>query len=238
MPYCSRCGVEVENQTITCPLCKTPVQNFDSENQPLSYFPPNTLPQRVIRRKWTKGTTSFLLTVIFLIPTALLFTADYIASYSIEWAFIPTSALFMVWALTLILTWTIKRPILLVSLLFTNLVIFLIILNFAIPNGNRHFLPLALAIATSTFMLFLIFSIYCVYTTRKGFNIIGGFLLIAGLIPLCIDLFIKATFFHRNGLTPSWSFFVLFSCLPLALFFFYLHYTRKIYPSFRRFFHL
>jgi len=29
MPYCSRCGVEVDEGTAACPLCATPIQSLD-----------------------------------------------------------------------------------------------------------------------------------------------------------------------------------------------------------------
>ena len=39
MPYCSRCGIEVEDHVLKCPLCNLKIQHFDKPPETLKNFP-------------------------------------------------------------------------------------------------------------------------------------------------------------------------------------------------------
>ncbi len=237
MPYCSRCGVEVNQSSSSCPLCDTQILENTTPATDAS-FPANVPAFRAPTKKWTRSTTAFLVATIFLIPIFLVISADLINNASIEWSLLVVAPLVMALSTSLVIIYFFKKPIILTLFTFVNLIAFLVTIGIAIPQGNRYFLPLALSIASMVFLLFLLFILYCGFTKIKGFNLIGGFFVIAGFIPFFIDIFIKATFYNRDGIIPTWSLFPLSACLPIAAFFFYLHYIRKYYPSFKRLFHL
>lgn len=70
MPYCAKCGVEVNNDISTCPLCEFPIPNIDDYNKDITYK--NSFPkaENIYRdRVETIKNSTFFTIVLFLILT-------------------------------------------------------------------------------------------------------------------------------------------------------------------------
>lgn len=101
MPYCVKCGVELDSQLKSCPLCNTPVY-LPSEDNDGTHKP---YPDR-IQRPHTRyinlvpsKTFVYLMTFIFVIPFIICLMVDIRRNSGITWSFYPVSSLILVWIL-------------------------------------------------------------------------------------------------------------------------------------------
>lgn len=238
MPYCSRCGVEVEEKTVSCPLCDSPIQHLDSDNRPVSYYPKDVPPEWNDRRNFHRGAFTLFLSILFFIPIAITVTADLITNLSVTWSAIPVFSLISAWGMVFIITHLYRSPIALGFAIFADLALFLFAMAQIIPGGKEWFLPLGLSIAAVSFLAILILVLFFVFSATKGFNIIGAVMLTAAVLTFFIDLFVSRYLSETGEIALSWSLYVVFSCIPLSLFCFYLHYIKHLPLKFKRIFHL
>lgn len=238
MPYCSRCGVEVEENTVSCPLCSSPIQHLDKNNRPITYYPSDVPHEPGYKRRFHQGAFTLFISILFFIPIAVTLTSDLIHSGTITWSAIPAIALLASWGLFFIVIQLYNSPIALGIAFFADLALFLFALARLIPGGKEWFLPLGLSIAAVVFFTTLLMVLYILFTKSKGFNLIGAVLLAASIICFFIDLFVSRYLPPAGKIHLSWSYFVILSCPPLSLFFFYLHYFKKIPLKFKRIFHV
>ncbi len=101
MAYCVRCGVELDKQLNSCPLCATPVhlpEELDEGAQ-------KTYPER-IQRKGVKQinlvpskTFVYLMTFIIIIPLIVCLMVDVRRNNTISWSFYPVTSLILFWIL-------------------------------------------------------------------------------------------------------------------------------------------
>ncbi len=101
MAYCVKCGVELERDLTSCPLCSTPV-----------YFPEDMAegtqkryPERVqrTRPKHVNLVPSkafvYLMTFILIIPILVCLMIDIRGNRTITWSFYPAASLLLIWIL-------------------------------------------------------------------------------------------------------------------------------------------
>ena len=85
MSYCVRCGVELENGTPACPLCKTPVIDPTAPpaepGQPLY---PSTAHEGI--PKVSRRANMILLSIILVIPTLVTITCDLSITGNLTWS--------------------------------------------------------------------------------------------------------------------------------------------------------
>lgn len=101
MAYCVKCGVELDKQLTSCPLCTTPVylpEELDEDTH-------STYPERK-QRKRTKQvnlvpskTFVYLMTFIIVIPLIVCLMIDVRRNHTISWSFYPVSSLILFWIL-------------------------------------------------------------------------------------------------------------------------------------------
>jgi len=238
MPYCSRCGVEVDDNIRSCPLCNSPIQYLDENNKPLTYYPKDIPTQQSQKREFHKGAFLLLMTIIAFIPIAINISADLLYNHAITWSPIPVFAILSAYGIIFIVTNLYKYPISLGFALFADLSLFLFSLAQVIPGDKSWFLPLGLPITSIVFLTILVMTLFIIYSKRKGFNLFGVILITAAVQTYFIDLFVSRFVSQINQISLSWSLFVVFSCIPISLFFFYLHYIKRVPLKFKRIFHL
>ncbi len=91
MAYCSRCGVEVEQERTECPLCDTPIHRYDEEESCSSLWP-IAYEQPQLRRRTKRFVSVLPLLLIFVIAFVILFTVDMRMNGVITWSKYSLSA--------------------------------------------------------------------------------------------------------------------------------------------------
>ena len=113
MPYCSRCGVEVNKEAQKCPLCNSPIQKFDDDINPGRTFPNDELPpqrpsQMSLKEKLRLA--AVITGIAMLIPVLITLAVDLTLNNGITWSWYPLIGLTACLLLTLTGLYAFRHP--------------------------------------------------------------------------------------------------------------------------------
>ncbi len=221
MPYCSQCGVEVEEYVDVCPLCSTPIlKNNNIIDKKSLRFPDKP----VIENK--TGVLRFLaweiVSVSLLTAFLIVVLTNIIVNFNITWAWYPMAAIFMVWLVATFPLLLPKRPLLIAIFSVTSIMLFLAFIDLIDNWAFDWYYDIALPIA---FMLIVVTTgviMLCLKVKKKGINIAAFILFGIGIIVLGLDLIIY--FDLKKIINLTWSLFVIIPIILTAIFLLYIHY--------------
>jgi len=101
MPYCVKCGVELDNKLKSCPLCSTPVYLPEETDENTHKPYPDRIqrqPARYVNLVPSKAFV-YLMTFILVIPLIVCLMIDLRRTGTITWSFYPVSSIILVWIL-------------------------------------------------------------------------------------------------------------------------------------------
>jgi hypothetical protein len=235
MPYCPRCGVELEEKEKSCPLCDTPIilepvdiqSSYPEDN--IDTIKSEELPFSVKR----KFAIEILSLVLGIAAISVMFI-EFRFQARLWWSLYPVSVFFFAWTATLLPLFFYKKPYLLSMLMIMNLSMLLLFFDLLDTNVS-WFLPLGLPIIGYTSVVVVLVIMFVFWSSRKGFNIASYILLGIGLLCLGYEMIIHYFLFQEIELI--WSPIVFLSILPPAALTMYAH-SRIRNPNFlKRFFH-
>ncbi|MBN2547200.1 MAG: hypothetical protein JXB50_15465 [Spirochaetes bacterium] len=237
MPYCSRCGIEVDNHVKNCPLCNAEIQHLDKIPAIPGIFPDDNLKTDDYYIPFEKKKKIIWSIFSFLLATALLiiFAVNFLLSKTITWAWIPLFSLLFAWGITAIIYYLYKKIFLFLLFIFILTSVYLFFLFLVIKLINLFILlafPALIVIFTNIIIVFLL----CKKAKKKGYNIIG--FILSGSALLCIGIDIIISFFITSKIILTWSIVIVSLLLPFVLFFFYIHYILKWTPDINKIFHI
>lgn len=227
MPYCPKCGIEVEYNRKKCPLCSFPIPDIKElkENQKkreehlLNRY---RLKQAENRRRWKEARIFVYIGIAFsMMVLSLSFgILDYHFSGMLSWSqYVITSNLAVIVFLFFLLRF-IRGFFLNFLGLGISTGVFLYILD--ILNGTiGWFWDMGLVICLNTMIWLFILRLIIRHTRRRGLNI-PAFSLIAVALA-CISLELIRDLYQGNGLHLTWSIPVISSIIPIAIGLLFLH---------------
>ncbi len=238
MPYCSRCGVEVDIEIKRCPLCSTDIQLLPPEINKNKKYPSVTAPKSIApkrNKKEIKKMAAILVTFGLLIPASITITADMVINKTVTWGTYAISAVAYTWILVLLTLLYYKKPAITLLGYYSTTVLFLYTVDF-LNNGIYWFYTMALPISTLTTTLTAVI-IYIANRSRvKGINILSYTIMAIGIECLGIDL--STTLFLTGSIQLSWSIIVFAATVPAAGLLYYIyHKTRKSFKM-KEYFHI
>lgn len=240
MPYCSKCGVEVDDGIEKCPLCDLPIQYFleDRKEKTRSVYPERTDQQlngrdypdeeieqpgrRVLSKRDRRIRAWEIIGVTSLIPFLIVTFTDLIINKSITWARFPMIVLMLVWLLCTFPLVFPKKPVIMIIGITVSLLGFLVLVDYFTLWTIDWFLDLALPIIALILVLSVAVVIPSTYVKHKGMNIAAFILFAVGLLNLGLDIIIPAEGGARFSV--NWSLFVLVPTGIIAGFLLYMHY--------------
>jgi hypothetical protein len=221
MPYCSQCGVEVEEYIDICPLCSTPIYTTQNEIDKKRQKYPD---KPVIGKK--SGVLRFLaweiISVSLLTAFLIILLTNLIIDFNITWAWYPLAALFALWLLTTFPLLLPKNPLLIIIFSVATIMLFLAFLDIIDNLVFDWFYYIALPIA---FMLIVVTGLVIfvsIKAKKKGANIAAFILFGTGIIAVGLDLIINYALSTIIRLT--WSLFAIIPILLTGIFLLYIHY--------------
>jgi hypothetical protein len=237
MPYCSRCGVEVDESVDFCPLCRTPIQKpgeagaivpgaYPKASAPAANRNPE--PQNVFLA-W------MIVTVILVTPFLVVLTLGIQFHGLRTWAGYSLCALAAAWVCITLLVLYSRRPV----ILSTGIAITIGAMLFVFDSINGRllwFFPTGVPLLVLFFALLLGTILLCARLKQRGLNVGAIVIFAAGIMCLGLDLMLSRYFtapFHL-----SWSLIVVSALFPLAVFLLILHYVLKKKIDYKRFFHI
>ena len=238
MSYCPRCGVEVDSDTIECPLCETLIQERrDNESLKLKNYPERKIEKpgndfRKIAEK--KFLVWELLSIFFLISIISIISIDLGIRHKISWSIYPLTAIGTIWAGVTVILFLSRFKLLTVISNFILLSFFLFFLDFY-SGGAGWFLTMALPIVLLFLITVILFAFIILRLKNNGLNTMG--VVLVGISFFCAGLENILAFNHNGGFSFSWSLIVGFSLIPVAGFLVYLHYRFTSVKRYRGWFH-
>lgn len=235
MPYCSRCGVEVDGHVSHCPLCNTSIQRFEDTEPGERRYPTEELgvkpkmSDRMRRRiLWE------VLTLFCAIGVLVVIGSDLRVDGSISWSLYPTASIVLAWLYATLFVFFRKRPAVAAVGVVGSTIAFLAAVDLA--NGRLDwFFLLGLPILAFFLIIAAVIVLAILKAKDRGFNIVAFVLLGVALFCAGVDLLVSLYLRGRAGL--SWSEVVLLTLVPLSLIFLFLHYRLRNRFDFKRIFH-
>ncbi len=225
MPYCSKCGVEVEESVDTCPLCETPIQKMDKISKSGQKKYPEEPPKKRSVYKLSKERKRLLaweiMSMSLLIPLVSVTIINLITDGTIKWAKYPIAALILVWIMTSIPLIYPKKTIVIIVGEVLALTSFLALID-SFDGKIEWVIDLAVPIVVILAVIVTGIVLLSIKTKRKGANIAAYIILGIGIICLGLDLTISS--YIEQTLTVNWSLYVLIPTMTTALFLLYIHY--------------
>ena len=237
MPYCSQCGVEVDDRVEKCPLCQTPIQRILPEGSTYGPYPEKTagsppVPPLNMREKMAIART--IMTMGILIPLLFVMAIDYFINRQISWSAYVSVSLAGAWLIALISLFSWRHPYILNGLIHADVMAVLFILG-RLGGESPWFLPVGLPIVVAS-GLFTSLSLNRIGRMKeKGANVAAVILLI--IASLCVVVDLSLGLYLKGDMRLGWSLVVLSVMLPTALLLFYVQSPRFSHSKLRRFLH-
>lgn len=235
MPYCSRCGVEVDGHVTHCPLCNTPIQRFEDTEPGESRYPGDEIGAKPpmgdrLRRRilWE------VLTLLYAIAVIVVIGSDLRVDGKVGWSLYPTAAIVLAWIYTTLLVFFRKRIALLIGGGIVATVAFLAAID--LMNGRFDwFFSLGLPICALLCVVSAVIALAALKSKQRGFNIVAFILLGIAVFSVGVDLFVSL--YLTGAVHFTWSVVVLLTLIPLSLIFLFLHYRLRNRFDIKRIFH-
>lgn len=238
MPYCSRCGVEVQAEAVKCPLCNSAIQKFHEDPAPGRNFPEDELiihraPR--MNRKERIQLASVISAFGMLVPLLITVTVDLMINRAITWSLYPVVSLIGCLLIVLSALFNGRHPVKLIW------IVFLILLGTLQTMVSLNLIP---EISGKLGGPIIFFTALCSHLTvtasirakKRGSNIAAFILIALGLLCLSTDLWLNKNLFGHSR--AGWSLIVLAATQPISLILLYLHYRKSKNSLLKKYFHI
>lgn len=239
MPYCARCGVEVDPGTPACPLCDAPIPVFDddpggtaevSDRYPVPEGALDPLSPRQIRM-----TVWAIVSAVLLIGFVAVAGVDVVDGGSrLTWSGYVLGAIGLAWLLVTSAILFFRRPWLVILADAAPVLGYLAVVDL-LDGGLDWLLTLGLPVGSASILVLQVSAILWSVWKDRGSNQVAILVLLLGALCVVIDLVVSA---HLGRSSPSWSLVVVAVLVPLAAMLFIHHYVLRRIPKLRRVFHV
>ncbi len=209
MPYCVKCGVELDKSAKKCVLCQTEV-HFEVEKEE----PPYPREKDEIDNINVKY-LAFFLSILLLIPNFAVLVINLIYYSGIYWMYYVFGASLVIWMIFIFpMVLERKRPILHIFLIFLSITLYVYLISLAV-DGLRWFLIIALPILLT--IMILMFSIIFIRKKKKIGRLKTTSVSLTALIILCLVIEGFIDYYINSQIVLAWSYIVAASLIPIII---------------------
>jgi hypothetical protein len=234
MSYCTNCGVELDNDLVSCPLCgftigKETVANTAEKSE---YYPSDII---LLHKKETRRHIWELSGIISFSGIVVCTIVDFVIHKSLSWSLYADTSILASWiCLTLILLAFRKYFLIFPGFLLTVLTM-LFLFNLISPPINWFYglgLPVTMALFVAVIIIILLWKV----AHFRGFNILAiAFLVLSGF---CIVSEVFIDKYVSGRVDIRWSAIVAVAIFPIALVLLFVHYRMKKGKRLDSYFHV
>lgn len=239
MPYCPRCGVETDPSVRHCPLCQTPIPRLEGLGPGEPSWPSGAgdhpdpaqpyASSGELRRRASLAVTGVFLTAALAVAAPDLLTAGTVTWA--RWPLVSLAAAFLMAAA--VFTWH-RRPGLWLTAWALTVLGLLAALDLC--GGTWGWFPrLGLPIGLVTFGLAAAGTGILQRSRCRGYNLFGLVPALTAAELVAIDLLVSGWTSGQPAL--SWSLVTALVLVPLAILFYFFHFTLRHTPDLKRIFH-
>jgi hypothetical protein len=225
MPYCSKCGVEVDEGIAYCPLCASPIQRFgESAPEPAR----GAYPQHIIdpenAYKLSKAERRHIAVEILSLAAALLsvalFLVDILLDAELGWSRYAVASVAFGWLVSVAPIALYGRTKTALAVIGTAVLAFILVLD-ALGGSLGWSLSLGIPIALTSYTAFAATAAIMARRPVKGLNLLGIGALGLAVYLVALESIIRLAL----GLSsrPYWSLVAAIALVPVAIFLFFLH---------------
>lgn len=225
MPYCSRCGVEVAEQTESCPLCDAPIQRLDAATprEGQAAYPQQLIdPEDAysLSKAERRRIAVEILSLAAFLASAALLLVDTLSDSSLGWSRYAVASVIFGWVVLIAPLVLYHRPKAALALDSVATVVFILVIDWfdgALSWSLTIGIPIALA------SLAAIAGTVLVIRRRpvKGLNVLG--ISAIGLAVYLVSLEAIIRLALGASVRPYWSIVASLALVPVAVFLFFLH---------------
>jgi len=222
MPYCSQCGVEVDDSVEHCPLCARPIQRLGDAEKPTPY------PQHIIDPEDSYRLSKAerrrigleVLALAAILASAALLAVDLLPDGRLSWSGYAVASVAFAWfaaSAPMLFYGRVKATL---GVLALGVAIFLMVLD-ALGGGLSWSLRLGLPIVGATVATSAACAAAIASRRLKGLNTIG--IAVIGAAAYLIEIEAILRLGLGIALRPYWSIVTALALVPVAVLLFYLH---------------
>ena len=223
MPYCPRCGVEVETRLEACPLCGTaiPGEVREADPEPADY-PEDVIPPlrmyRTLDHRQRKLFATLMVGFLGLFPIALTLGMDLVQNGRIGWSYYVALPLVCAAVLSLVFMRLARYPFWAVTIALIAVgALSLLLIERSLP-GFRVGYSLLPYYGTSFFILESALA-YIVFRRPPWIRLVAVLLVLSTVLTGAVDLLVSGR--------PGWSLIVSSTVLPASFFFLYVDRVKR-----------
>jgi hypothetical protein len=234
MSYCTYCGVELDDDLVSCPLCGFIIgQEAVSKTSEKSEYHPSDI--ILLHKKETRRYIWELSGIISFSGIVVCTIVDLVIHKSLSWSLYANTSILALWiCLTLILLAFRKYFIIVPGLLVTILTMLFLFNHFSPPVN--WFYGLGLPLTMTLFVSAVIINLLWKVARLRGFNILAiAFLVLSGF---CIVSEVFIDKYVTGRVDIRWSAIVAVSIFPIALVLLFVHYRMKKGKRLDSYFHV
>lgn len=209
--YCIKCGVELADSEVVCPLCGTKVYNPDlPRTLKDAPYPPNKEKEKKLSNKGLMLIITFLFTAII----AQLIICEFSIPSSRSWAGYSIFALMLGYVIIVLPMWFKNpNPVIFVPCDFAAILAYLLYIDLMV--GGKWFLRFAFPAVGIYALISTCVVTLCKYVRKGYLYIFGGTLIVHGIYMVLLEILINKTF--NLSTSFHWSIFPLVGCFILGI---------------------
>ncbi|MGJ9457967.1 DUF6320 domain-containing protein [Oceanobacillus sp. CF4.6] len=237
MAYCPKCGIKVERDNRSCPLCNFHIPKVNEADVAVERkFPKAANPYPAHLRRVLNRIFVFVTLLVF-VAVSLMFYIDYELNQDFTWSrYINISILAGLGILYFSFGYVQNYYKVIIGISLISLVL---LFGLDIFSGSLDwFIPLALPIVVGTSAIGVSYWSLIRALSVRGFNVIGFFFIAVAILSMWINFFINR-YQHETDLL-NWLIVTAFQLLPVALIMIYVKFgmPERIKQKIARKFHL
>ncbi len=227
MKKCDRCGILLDEGLVSCPLCDTGEKEEVSPSRPRQVLKVSR--REAARYLWELSGIVCVTGIVIILLLNLLFTGG------VNWSLYPVTSIAWIWLTLTIIMFMNRWPIAMLALLLANTLGMLVLFNLFSSTIN-WFVPVAMPVTTSLFILAGVVVWLSSIARYRGFNVLGLALVAVNILCIAIEVFADL---HINGVVSiRWSAVVTAAIIPVASVLIFLHYRLRRGRRLDSFFHV
>jgi hypothetical protein len=234
MNICTHCGVELEKDIITCPLCgETNIKGEVADKKGQSvHYPSDIL---ILHRKEARKHLWELTGIIAFSGITVCTIVDLVIGKKLTWSLYADTSIISAWICLSLILLAFKKYYIVIPGLLLTLLAMLFLFDLFSPPVNWFYgigLPVTIALFISVSIVAILWNV----AHFKGFNILAvAFLVLSGFC-IVTEVFIDKYLFKTVDI--RWSAIVAVSVFPIALVLLFIHYRMKKGKQLDSYFHV
>lgn len=188
--YCVKCGVELSDSEVCCPLCKTKAYHPDIDRE---LTEPKYPDFKEIDKQYNRKLVMLVITVLYFLPAILTLLIDLRTNGQINWSGYVVGAQIVLYTSVLLPFWFQRpNPVIFVPCAFASVILYLGYINFAVSGS--WFLSFALPITAALAIIVTAVVTLLRYVRKGHLYIWGGATIAFGAYFSLIELLMFFTF--------------------------------------------